>query len=261
MRGAGLAIWLGVACLARMAAAEAWEVERSEHFLVHHRGQRALAARVATSAERHYDRIVAYLGRHNHGDFWTWDDRVRIRIYPSRQAFAVAQQAPGWAGGSANYAAREIATHVGSDAFLDRVLPHELAHLVFREFLGGVATPLWLDEGVAQYAEAGSRALTRQRLAALGGTGNLLSLETMTRLEVRDLQDARLAALYYAQAADLVGFMIESLGRRRFGAFCRALRDGKALEDAVRFTYTPAIRSMESLEERWHAHMRDDDRE
>ena len=229
----------------------AWKVVKGKHFIVHHRDDRAFADKAAARAEEHYRTIAADLGFTKYGDFWTWDKRVKIFIYPTQAEFMRAVGAPKWAAGKATYSRKEIATFEGSGRFLESVLPHELAHLVLRDFIGFTGKiPLWLDEGVAQWAEKGERTRALERVRRLAARNRLTSLKTLMVTDVRQLKDPVAVADFYAQSVSLVGFL-KKQGTKSFRVLCGHLRDGKKLGDALRFTYPAKFRNIQELEVAW----------
>lgn len=236
--------------------ASPWEEYKSAHFLVQHRGDAAFAQDVARRAESEYDRITRDLGFTRHSGFWLWERRVRIDIHATREAYRAATGAPAWSAGRAEYVDRSIATFSGSTGFVESVLPHEVAHLVFREFIGADRPlPLWLDEGVAQWEDLSNRETVMAMARTLRRQDHLLSIAQLTGIEIRHGSTLRQAASFYAQAASLVGFMIERHGSDAFREFCGHLRDGSSLEDALRFTYPHTIRNLETLERGWRAYL------
>ena len=56
---------------------------------------------------------------------------------------------------------------------------------------------------------------------------------------------------FYIQALSLVDFMIVTGGTSNFEKFCRHLRKGKSLNEALKFSYPTSIRSTEELEKKW----------
>lgn len=230
-----------------------WEEVRSRHFIVRYRGDAGFAAEVSRRAEAYYDDIADDLGFRRVGDFWLWDDRARITLYGSRADFLAATGAPAWAVGKASASTREISSFAGSRRFLDTVLPHEMTHLIFRDFLGDGQVPLWLEEGVAQWEEASGRRRLRRFVVHLARTNRLVPLRHLTSLDIRCERRSGPAVAFYAQAASVVGFLIETHGSDAFRKLCGQLRDGKSLHDALRFTYPTTLRTIEQLERAWRA--------
>lgn len=67
-----------------------------------------------------------------------------------------------------------------------------------------------------------------------------------------------LITAYYVQSVSLVGFLIEKFGKAEFTNFCRALRDGKSLEEALISVYSIHIRSLSDFEEQWRKYIEND---
>lgn len=239
------------------AADPEWQELKGPHFIVRYQKDAAYAQAVLRRCEADYDWITRDLDFTRRGNFWIWDNRAHIEVFATRQAYLDATRAPTWSAGKADYVGRTIRTFEGSQEFLNAILPHEITHLIFREFIGfrgGI--PLWLDEGVAQWEDSSNRERVAAITRSLAAQGTLRTIESLTAVKGVDLgPDAAIA--FYAQSASVVGFMINQFGRRLFREFCGHLRDGRSVEDALRFTYPQTIRSLEALESAWRAHLGD----
>lgn len=232
--------------------AQEWKETKSEHFIVYFVGDRAFAKDVLRQSEIYYKRIASELGYQRYSGFWTWDNRVKIYIYPDKDTFRRETGQPQWSEGEAKYFEKEISSYAWSDGFLNMLLPHEMAHLIFRDYVGFTGkVPLWLDEGVAQWMEPHKRKVVRQVTRKLANAGRLLPVNQIMFMDVRGSSNQDLVQVFYVQAASLVGFLIMEYNPSRFTEFCRQLRDGKKVEDALRFAYPMAIRNVKDLEEKW----------
>ena len=228
----------------------AWQELKGKHFIVSYEGSEKFAREVLDAAEALYDGITEKLGFTRFDNFWLWDERARIRLYAGRDAFVKGENAPGWAAGKALVKGREIMAFEGIDDFCSTVLPHELSHLIFREFTGlGKDVPAWLDEGVAQLQEK-DRKKGAELLRAAGKENGLFPLAGLMTMRPENIEDGKLA-VFYAQSLSLVAFMIEKHGPERFRKFCGALKDGRSVDEALRFTYQDSISSIEHLEKAW----------
>lgn len=229
---------------AQAASSNDWQVVKSQHFLVHHRGDAGFAGRVAERAEAYYDTIAGDLGYTRRSGFWLWENRVRILVYPTADAFRADSAAPAWAVGRASGKRHEIAgVQADGDRFLTQVLPHEMAHLVLEEFVGE-RLPLWLSEGLAQWEQEGRR-------SRVAGGGESFALKDLMALDIRKEQDPRRVQVYYAQCASLVGFLVATQGGDRLGVFCRGLRDGKDTAHALAAAYPDIAGTLDDLERAW----------
>ncbi len=236
---------------------------------------------VLNEAERYYTAVASDLGYARASDFWTWDKRVRIYIYSDHEAYVNSSGHPAWSHGMADYKKKEISSYAFSRSFLDGILPHELAHLIFRDFVGFKGeVPRWLDEGVAQWEEEARRPELRRMIRALYEKDALLSISDMMKLDVNNIKKTdglyirsvigrkgtrgvlfltgdNLVSTYYLQSVSLVSFLIERYGADDFANFCRQLRDGKSLEDALSAVYPRSISSLEDFENGWREYLRD----
>jgi hypothetical protein len=186
---------------------------------------------------------------------------------------------PVWSHGMADYTNKKIASYREGKDFLSSLLPHEMAHLIFRDFVGFTGEiPLWLDEGVAQWAEEEKRKEMKRKMKQLYETDNLLLLEDLMKLDIRRLKEIekvyirhtrtktgedavlflstdQLVSLYYIESVALIGFLIERYGSLNFAHFCRELRDGKSIDDALKFAYPARIEKLEQLESKWREYL------
>jgi hypothetical protein len=259
--------------------AQDWKEAKGEHFLVYFTQNELVANDVLKKAEVYYRDIAIDLGYPRYSDFWTWDNRVKIYIYPDHDSYIKATSQPDWSQGLADYKKKQIISYAWSKGFVDSLLPHEITHLIFRDFVGFKGQiPLWLDEGVAQWSEKNKRKQIEGIVKELYLNNALISLEDMMKLDVRRLKDKEkvyirsirtkegqrgilflsaenLVNTYYVQAVSLVEFLIDRYGADSFANFCRQLRDGKDLEEALKFAYPMSVRGMAELEDKWREYI------
>jgi Peptidase MA superfamily len=255
-----------LSCLCTMPAtssAQTWQEKTSTHFRVFYQQNSAFAAAVLEYAEAYYSQIRLDLGLthvvHRDQVPWLWDKRCQIYLYPNRQSYRQATGAPAWSSGFVNYPRRMVYSHLEVSSFLEQTLPHELAHIIFREFVGfdNNRIPRWLDEGVAQYAELNRRAeawyVMRQGLAQ----DIYIPLGQLNALHIAHASGGT-AHVFYTQAATLVHFFLAAYGPRRFTDFCSNLRDGYSVERALSFATGGSIASLSALEDAWRTFLLSD---
>lgn len=251
-----------------------WRNVRTSHFVVFYAAvkrnyeaprasarleqEEMFANAVGRQAELCYDRIADDLGYRRLSNFWTWDQRARIYVYPGSISLMRAAGRPSWSRGAADCSKRAVfCWHCDEEELLDEILPHELGHLIFQDFIGfETAVPLWLHEGVAQLQErAGARRRTaRQKALEILWGNRLLPVKDLTAIDGESLRkemSTRSVWEFYIQALSLVDFLIKKGGKGNFERFCRQLRDGKDLDEALRFAYPSSIRSTEELGKKW----------
>ncbi len=140
-------------------AADEWNIKKSTHFIVYYKDKLDdFADKVIDKAEDLYEDVADYLG-FRRDNFWLWENRAKIYIYKDAQGYHKATGLPAWSGGYAKVEEKVIKTYPWQEGFFDVVLPHEMTHIIFREFLGfdNLNIPAWLDEGVAGYKEHSRR--------------------------------------------------------------------------------------------------------
>jgi len=242
--------------LCTTATAEEWKVVKSEHFLVYYINNKKFAREVLVRAEKYYSKIASDLNYSRYDNFWRWDNRAKIYLYKTHEDFMRATGKNPWIYGTVKYREKEIISYEWSAGFLDSLLPHEIAHLIFRDFVGfpdgdGKGIPLWIDEGVAQWEEEARRAQSAGIVRKLIKEKSYIPIAELMELDVRTKSDRALSDKFYAQAVTLVGYMIKEYGPSKFNLFCRQLRDGKSVDAALSFVYTNSMPNIKSLEEKW----------
>ena len=241
-------------CCASEAVAQDWQELKGEHFIVYFLQDNDFAKDVLNKAGEYYNKIAGDLGYARHSNFWAWDKRVKIYIYPdsdSYLSYATTHGHPTWSVGLADYAKKEIISYVQSRGFLDGVLPHEITHLIFRDYVGQKDIPIWIDEGVAQWEEKGKRRLIKIKMRELLRYHEPIPIERMMTLNIGRIDNETIVELFYVEAVSLVDFLITEHGADNFIFFCRQLRDGKDVNEALKFAYPLSIRDVNMLQNKW----------
>ena len=129
----------------------------------------------------------------------------------------------------------------------ERVLGHELAHLMLARLGAGKRIPRWFQEGFAQYT-AEQWSFERARVLAWGAaTGRLFSLDALEQDFPQDLGRARLA---YAQSIDFIGFLLDRGAEERFSRLMSLMASGLSFRLALEEAYDIGA---EELERQWFA--------
>jgi len=258
---------------------EYWQQADSEHFVIYFTQDKDFAQQVLDEAEKDYQSIATDLGYARYSEFWTWDKRAKIYIYPDKSSFLAASGQEGWSEGMADFKNKQIVSYAWRQGFLESLLPHEMAHLIFRDFVGFEGEiPLWLDEGVAQWEEKAGR----QKIKALARKhfedDNLISVEDIMKLDIRHLKDKpgifirptrtkenkegvlflssnNLIDVFYLESASLIGYLMERFGSGAFSGFCLELREGKSVVEALTIAYPAHIHNLRELEDGWREYL------
>jgi len=205
-------------------SASLWNTKKSEHFIVYFQDSSlSYIEELINKVESYYTSITEELGFTRFQGFWTWDNRAKIYLFKNASEYQKATNQPRWSGAQANVVTREICTYKGMEDFFNRILPHELGHIIFREFVGFKRNlPLWLDEGVVSYLEKDQK---KERLAMakiLVNTAIFMPLDELGKIHRYNML---VPDFFYAEATSVVDFLIATYGKERFLEFCRRLRD------------------------------------
>ncbi|MCD6304645.1 MAG: hypothetical protein J7M21_06755 [Planctomycetes bacterium] len=249
------------AALAELAQVDKREyTESTEHFVVYARNAQ-LAKIVAGEAEVALDRIcrVILAGQE-------YPHSVTIRIWPDHRAYHThAADAPDWSGGKFTFSVNDglvtrridLSQRDADGKFatimIDRVLPHEMCHLVIQEYFGDATCPLFLNEGLAMMAEF-EVDTTRLELAGNAIAGKARS--SLLRMLVSRRYDLESPAVFYAEAFSFVEFLHERLSTAQFRQFLEYVKDGCTISDALqRALYMPSSETfLERLASAWEDH-------
>lgn len=237
---------LSPAALARLAKVEERTyTESSEHFVVRARNAE-LARVVARQSEAALQRICGTLlagQEYPHTvDVYVWPDIAEYRRH--------ATSATEWAGGSFRLArdddgfmVRRIDLTQCDDrrrfdpVTLDRVLPHEMCHLVLAELFGGAHCPLAVNEGLAMMAEATVHNGRIRLAGAALATRTGIDLPALLRL---DRCHEGNVDVFYAESYSLMTFMHSRLTGAQFRDTLTHLKAGLPLDEALqRALYVP----------------------
>ena len=228
-----------------------WNTAKSTHFIVYYKAApEDFIKQLIDKSEDYYNKIAQDLGFTRY-DFWTWDKRAKIYIYDNAADYQAATAQPGWSIGCAQVAQKIIQTFPYAKGFFETVLPHEMGHIIFREFigLGDNAIPLWLEEGVASYQEKIKYKQANILIKEAINEGGFINLRELSAVNPQLMDNPQLAGLFYAESFSAVDFLIKEFGRDKFVLFCQNLRDKKNLERALVSTYS--FSNIQELNDAW----------
>ncbi|MDI6605756.1 MAG: peptidase MA family metallohydrolase [Candidatus Omnitrophota bacterium] len=254
MRRYILALSMLLSLSAAFAGTDNWRISKSTHFLVYYKSApEDFIKELMEEAEGYYDKIVSDLGfsRYN---FWSWDNRAKFYVYDNLEDYRTATGQPIWSGGAAVVTDKTIYTYLYNKSFFETTLPHEMGHIIFREFVGfdNGAIPLWLEEGVASYQEKLRYSMADRVVREAVEKENFMPLEKLSSLNLLTA-DQDTVQLFYLESFSLIEFLLRKFGREAFMHFCRSLRDKKNLEEAIRLNYP--FNNLQGLEQAWKKYL------
>lgn len=241
-----------------IAAEEKWRLEKSTHFIVYYKNApEDFVRQLSEKAEDLYNKIADDLGFRRF-DFWLWDNRAKIYIYDNAADYRQSSGQPGWSAGCAVPKEKTIYTYPFAKGFLENILPHEMGHIIFREFVGfeNYAVPVWLEEGVASYQENIKNPRAKAVLKEALSSGTFIGIDRLAVLNPQSMTDDALVQLFYIESASIVDFLISEFGKDNFVLFCQNLRDKKNFERAISSAYPFA--DLRELGQVWEKTLKND---
>jgi hypothetical protein len=239
-----------------LADTDNWNTAKSTHFIVYYKNASPeFIDKLIEKAEGYYDKIAEDLGFRRY-NFWLWDERAKIYIYNDSKDYQAQTKQPGWSSGCAITKEKIIHSFPYARGFFESILPHEMGHIIFREFVGfdNYSIPLWLDEGVASYQEAFFRQQVNRIIRDAVNNNKLISLEKLSGINPQLTQDRELVDLFYAESINVIHFLINEFGRDNFILFCQHLRDKKDFEKALSSAYP--FESIQELDRAWQKYVK-----
>lgn len=233
-----------------------WNTSKSTHFIVYFKNAPgSFIEQLISKSEDYYDKIADNLG-FTRFNFWLWDNRAKIYIYDDAGDYRVSTGRPEWSAGAARPQEKIIYTYAYVQGFFESILPHEMSHIIFREFVGfdNHSIPTWLDEGVASYQQIkrsqGGLFLVKEAVKE----GTLMGLEKLSQTNPQSILETSTAQLYYAEAVSIVDYLIKEFGKNNFVLFCQNLRDKRNLERAICSVYP--FSNLEEFGQGWQRYLK-----
>lgn len=223
---------------------------RSKHFVVKYNTAQDFAQKVLNKAEVEYERITKNLGYARRDKYWTFEERCTIYVHANKESYLKGRPGvPAWSSGYADYATRTISGYQGAEKFLTTVLPHEITHLIFNDFVGRQQDiPKWFSEGVALSQEAGGRQKFTQDVGKAIHQHYFIPIYLLSDEGFKGAHTYDFTSLAYSEAGLLLDFLINQYGADRFVQLCRKLREGAGFGEAFEAAYRGTLTSVADLE-------------
>ena len=227
-----------------------WQKRECSHFIIYYRKEvpEDYIEQVATKIEEYYTSISANLG-FNVYEFWLWEKRAKIYIFKDAAEYQKESEQPGWSGGAVSLRHKIIKAYPWNEGFFDKLLPHEIGHLMFHEFVGFKNNiPLWLDEGVAISQEKSD---IKNYSVMMKGLRVSLPFNKLHNISTKTLV---VPEIFYVQSASIVDYLLTQFGKDAFFKFCNSLKNGQTVEEAISSSYH--FRDLKQFNEAWLEYLR-----
>ncbi|TET26306.1 MAG: peptidase MA domain-containing protein [Dehalococcoidia bacterium] len=208
-----------------------------------YQGEESFAQELMTAAEEALERLAEDTGAY-------LEEPIRVYIYASTWDLQGSMIYPQeWTGGAAFTRQGIIAIGIAPDdlSWGKRAMTHELTHLVMHQMTFNPYNdlPVWLDEGLAMYAEGllgpGYTTYLKQAVAE----GSLISVRSLSSPFSAYTGQSILS---YAQSYSLVDFMISNYGRDSMLELLSTFRQGSSYDGALEEVYGF---DMDGLDSQW----------
>ena len=183
---------------------------------------------------------------------------VRAVLAHSSEAFdeVTGSAVPEWSAGVAIPRLNMLVVAIGEgfqilDSEGRRTLRHEWAHLGLADALDGLRAPRWFDEGYAQWASGGFRAMESWKLRLLLALGRAPPMDSLTLSWPSGRAEAEIA---YLLSASAVTHLFAESGDRGMAVFVEQWRLHRAFELAFRSVFGLTT---SQFEEDWKKHVKD----
>ena len=203
-------------------------------FLLYYGGQQGRAQRALEAAQEAVTRMGNLMGVTEPGTFRlvVYNDVAAMRraLPPRSQVQEGTLVTEGISFGDTG-----VVLLLGGNPELEGVAAHETVHFLMRFAVGGGArsVPVWLNEGLAEYANPfpspSFESILSRRLAA----NTLLPLTSLTSAPGRPEDNL----LMYGQSRSVLTYMIDTYGEAALQALLQRLREGDPIDDALTAAY------------------------
>lgn len=191
--------------------AEIGQSIQSQHFKVHFtESDKKVAYRAIQIAEESYRTITIDIG-------FIPAKPITILIFPTRKEFEIANRGiQEWAVGQACIGRENIiiiqSPRSNLKITLEKIIRHELTHIVLGMVFKKGYIPRWLNEGLAMYEAKEWQLVNNMKIAEAYLTKKLLPLSHLNFTFPKNEHQAQLA---YAQSFDLLLFIMNKYGKEK----------------------------------------------
>ncbi len=202
------------------------------------------------TAEDELKRVTDNLGITN-APSWRGDRQIKVYIYSDRDDFVKNGGQALWAHGVAFARARTIKLYPDATGFFDTILPHELGHIIFRDYIGFTPeVPLWFEEGVAIYQEKAKRLGSDEIVKQAIENGQFIPLSQLTSMRLYKDTDNKVVDLFYSESASVVHYMITGIGEQEFYMLCGEIKNNIPFPEALHKVYL-RFKAIDDLNQAW----------
>jgi hypothetical protein len=228
-----------------------WQEVKGQNFVIYHRPEVPddFVQTTMDTAEEEFKRVSDNMGLSN--NYWGPSKQIKIYIYRDKGDYVKDGGQAIWSHGAAFAQAKTIKIYPEASGFFDTLLPHELGHIIFRDYVGfDTIIPLWFEEGVAIYQEKAKRLGANDAVKAALQNDQFISLSKLTGVQLYKNSNDQIVDLFYNESASVVYYLISDLGEQEFYMFCAELKSGTSFQDALHKVYL-RFKTTDDLNKGW----------
>ena len=229
-----------------------WQQMKGQDFIIFYRAgvPDDFVQTTMDTAEDEFKRVTDNLGITNNQS-WAWKNKIKIYIYSDHNDYVRNGGQAGWSHGVAFAQAKTIKLFPEVSGFFDSLLPHELGHIIFRDYVGFSAKlPLWFEEGVAIYQEKAKRLGSNEEVKEAIKNGQFIPLSQLSGMRLYKDTGDKVVDLFYTESASVVYYLITELGEREFYLLCDEIKNGTPFNEALHKIYL-RFNSIDDLNQTW----------
>lgn len=184
-------------------------------------------------------------------DFAYWPkQKIVVLIYSAKSFRALRDETPDWVAGQFDGKIRVPLPDAQLDpSMVKQILFHEYTHALVHD-LANDRCPIWLNEGLAEYEGARSRAARLPHLAAASRANRLIPWSALSD-QFSTVLPVDAVALGYQQSASIVHFLVQRYGLWRIRRLLKAIGQGAPWEHALATEYRIKLPRLEANWREW----------
>lgn len=235
-----------------------WQEIKGDNFIIRYRYDvpKDFAQTILDTAQQEFVRISANMGITRYQN-WKFDNRAVVYVYNDEHDYVQNGGQYGWSHGAAFVQEKVIKTFPQAHGFFDSTLPHELAHIIFREFVGIHAdVPLWFEEGIAMNQEKAKRFGANKQVRELIEKGQFIPLTELTNMRLYNNSDVDKVQIFYTEAASAFQYLLNEYGEQKLFRLLRDLKENMPFEVAMAKQYM-RLKTIADLNKWWLNFLKD----
>ncbi len=239
-----------------ISAAQAWKELKTHHFIVYYQNASPdVVEKTAQIIEDCFEEISDNLSLRPYPQ-WRGDYRVEIYIYDDKEGYHQDNKKiehTKWSGGFADLHQNVIKIYLNQlDYFFEKLLPHELGHLLLNHYVGLRADiPPWFSEGMAELQKKTDHQTDHGIVREYFINNEYLSLSDLTNDNKGTFEH------YYKFSMSVTQYLVNRMPGNKLRVFLDLLKEGKSFSEALNNATNGHIKNIKDLNDQWVREIQD----